>query len=261
MKRCTAFVGFLIIFAISFSSWAQSSDEVNSANNPLTPKAGLNFHDYITSSLYDSDEDMNTFLLRGTMPAMLGGIPQIFRVTLPYMTVPGSDGDKVSGIGDLNIFDIFLLKGQGFEYGIGPLLVMDTASKDETGAGKWQIGAAGILITQHAWGILGALITYQHDFAGDEDRATQNLATLQPLIIYNLPGGVYLRSTGVWNLDWETGRYYIPLGVGAGKVWALEGGTTINGFIEPQWTVAHEGAGEPEYQTFVGLNFQFPLGR
>jgi len=261
MKRCVTLFSFLILFWMALSAHAQSNEDINAANNPLTPKVGLNFQDYITSSLYDSDEDMNTFLLRGTMPALIGGMPQIFRLTIPYMTVPGVDGDKVSGTGDISLFDIFLLKGQGFEYGIGPLLVMDTASKDETGTGKWQLGAAGVLIYPQAWGMLGALITYQHDIAGDDDRATQNLATIQPLILYNFSYGVYLRSTAIINLDWETGRYYVPLGLGAGKVWNLQGGTTINGFIEPQWTVAHEGAGEPEYQTFVGLNFQFPLGR
>jgi len=30
---------------------------------------------------------------------------------------------------------------------------------------------------------------------------------------------------------------------------------------EPQWTVAHDGDGQPKFQVFAGLNLQFPIGR
>jgi hypothetical protein len=36
--------------------------------------------------------------------------------------------------------------------------------------------------------------------------------------------------------------YYIPLGLGVGKVWAAPK-RTVNVFVEPQWTVAHKGDG------------------
>jgi len=53
----------------------------------------------------------------------------------------------------------------------------------------------------------------------------------------------------------------IPIGAGIGTVWLAKGGTTINLFVEPQWTVAHEGAGPPRFQVFAGLTLQFPIGR
>ncbi|MNL27821.1 hypothetical protein D3C87_1494380 [compost metagenome] len=109
------------------------------------------------------------------------------------------------------------------------------------------------------WGMLGALITYQHDFAGDEDRPTQNIGTFQPFFNYHLPHSFYFRSVGTWYFNLENGTYYIPIGAGIGKVWKLESGTTINAYVEPEWTVAHEGDFLPNYQTLVGLNLQFPL--
>jgi hypothetical protein len=36
---------------------------------------------------------------------------------------------------------------------------------------------------------------------------------------------------------------------------------TVNVFAEPQWTVAHDGAGQPKFQVFAGVNLQFPIGR
>jgi hypothetical protein len=48
----------------------------------------------------------------------------------------------------------------------------------------------------------------------------------------------------------------IPIGIGAGKVW--KAGTTImNLFVEPQWTVAHDGDGYPKVTVFAGLNMTF----
>lgn len=251
----------LTIASLPMSALADASaDDMNKSNNPLTPMVGLSLHDYITSSIFGTDETSNTFNLRGALPHLLGGLPQIARVTVPYQTVPGPDGDQVTGLGDINLFDIFLLKGTGStEFGIGPYFVFPTASEDETGAGKWQVGASAMVMSPHPWGLFGGLMTYQHDIAGDEDRPTQNIATLQPFVIYNLPASVYLRSTGVWFFNWETGDYYIPVGLGIGKVWKLASGTTVNLFAEPQWTVAHEGVGVPNFQTFIGLNFQFPI--
>jgi hypothetical protein len=67
------------------------------------------------------------------------------------------------------------------------------------------------------------------------------------------------RESGIfWNFDLQRGDLYIPLGFGAGKVWNLEGGTTLNLFAEPQWTLAHTGVA-PELQVFSGFNIQFPL--
>ncbi|WP_374034239.1 hypothetical protein ACES2I_17050 [Bdellovibrio bacteriovorus] len=256
-----AFMTTLALSAAACTSLAEtSSDDMNKSNNPLTPVVGLNLHDYITSSIFGTDETSNSFNLRGALPHATGGLPQLARMTIPYQTVPGPDGDQVSGLGDINIFDIFLVAGtETMQFGIGPYFIFPTASEDETGAGKWQAGASAVVMNPHPWGLLGGLLTYQHDFAGDEDRPTQNIATLQPFVIYNIPSGVYLRSTGIMFFNWETGDYYIPIGFGIGKVWKLETGITMNLFAEPQWTVAHEGVGVPNFQTFVGLNLQFPI--
>jgi hypothetical protein len=44
-----------------------------------------------------------------------------------------------------------------------------------------------------------------------------------------------------------------------GKVWKTVDGATLNFFVEPQGTVAHEGVA-PRLQVVMGLNMQFPIG-
>ncbi len=233
-----------------------SADDVNKSNNPLNPSPAVNIQDYSTPDIYGSDAHTNDVLLRGTLPIRPGVIPfpQIVRVTAPISTRPDPDGGYTTGIGDVNIFDILLLgKSAGFEFGAGPLITVPTAVEDELGSSKWQAGVAALAIRPSPEGILGGLLQWQSSFAGQSNRPDVQSLTAQPLAIYNLPQAWYLRTTGIWTFNLENGDYYIPLGIGAGKVWKV-GRNTLNAFLEPQWTVAHEGDGLPEWTLFFGLN-------
>jgi len=237
-----------------------TTEDVNKSNNPLTPALGVSLQDQYVASYYGlNDSDSNSFLLRTVLPHRLLGWPQILRATIPIVTSPDEPLGSTTGLGDINVFDLLLFKAGAIALAVGPQLTFRSASDDRLGTGKWQAGAAAAAIAPQSWGIVGALVTYQHEFAGDDDRPTQNGLVAQPVVIYNLPEGLYVRSSASWSFDLEDGTYFIPLGLGAGKVWKLSGGTTVNVFAEPQYTVAHDGIA-PHWQIFGGLNLQFPLG-
>ena len=71
---------------------------------------------------------------------------------------------------------------QGVVLGVGPLLAAPTAASRNTGAGKWQAGAAGVAVTPQPWGLLAALVTYQHSFAGNDSRPTAQIIAAQPIV-------------------------------------------------------------------------------
>jgi hypothetical protein len=260
-RSLAMFAGVILLWEPLGAHAQTSAEEANAANNPLTPRIALDFFDYWAPRLYDSDEYTNSFLLRGVFPHKLGGVPQIFRATMPVQTVPVSPTGTTTGFGDLALFDLFLFKVEEVEIGVGPQLTIPTASKDATGTGKWQAGLSATVVSKPKWGLLGGLLTWQQSFAGASDRPPQNNLTVQPIVFYNLSEGWYLRSTAIWTFDLARGNYVIPIGTGIGKVLPVGGGTTINLFVEPQWTVAHDGAGQPKFQLFVGLNAQFPEGK
>lgn len=221
----------------------------------------VNLQDQGAPLLYGSDDGSNSFLFRGLIPHKLGGLGQLFRFTLPLTTVPASSGNMTTGLGDLNVFDLlpFVVRKLKLEVAVGPQFTFPTATETATGTGKWQAGLASIFIAPRKWGIAGALVTWQHSVAGDDRRPVQNNFAFQPLIIYNLPKAWYLRSTATWNFDLARGNFAIPVGFGAGKVWILSSGTTLNLFAEPQVTIAHSGVGQLQFQIFAGLNLQFPI--
>src|SRR5262245_16426000 len=252
-----------LLAAMSGSALAQvSHDDMNKSNNPLNPTIGANIQDAYTPKLYGSDRYTNDLLLRGTMPIAPSEhmkAPQIIRVTVPVSTRPDPNGGYVTGLGDLNSVDIFVLgkTAGGGEYGAGPVLVLPTATDDALGTGKWQGGLAMLAMHPTPRGILGGLFQIQGSFAGDKDRSNVASATLQPFFIRNLREGWYLRSTGIWTFNLKNDDYFIPVGLGAGKVWKSAGGSIFNVFVEPQWTVAHEGNGLPKFAVFMGLNMTF----
>lgn len=250
------------LLLMSGSASAQEHEDVNAANNPLTPKITINFQDYYIPSFIGApgDPEANQFLLRGLIPSDMWGLPQLLRFTLPVATSPDTPSGYVTGLGDLTLMDIFILPKHGeVTFGAGPLIVLPTATDTSLGAGKWQIGAAGVVVAPQSWGLFAGLLTYQTSFAGSSDRDDVNLLTFQPIVNVNLAEGWYLRSSATWNFDLEDGDSYIPVGLGIGKVIPLDSGITMNAFVEPQYTVWHDGEGAPRWQIFAGVNFQFPI--
>src|SRR5262249_23533869 len=139
----------------------------------------------------------NTMNLRGIM--VKGR--HIVRATLPVVTVPSGNETYASGLGDFNAFDAIRLTAADAttQYGIGPLLVIPTATDDLLGAGKWQLGFAGVGLKLLPGGsVVGALVTFQTDVAGDSDRTGTALTTLQPITSIGLGKGYYIRSSAVW---------------------------------------------------------------
>lgn len=260
---CKCVVGSAALYAASVllsPAFAQASaDEANKSNNPLNPAASFNIQNYYTPSVFGASAHTNDLLLRPTMPIgpnSLIGVPEIFRVTVPVSTRPDPSGGYNTGLGDLNLFDIFLLSQGDVQIGVGPLVTLPTATDPSLGTGKWQAGLAAVAVSATKARLLGALVQWQHSFAGQSSRPTTQSLTAQPFGIFNLPGGWYIRSTGIWTFDLQHGSYYIPVGLGAGKAW--KGGSTIyNAFIEPQYSVAHSGTGVPKFTIFAGLNMTF----
>jgi hypothetical protein len=66
------------------------------------------------------DSDSNTGLWRGVLPHKLFGWPQILRASIPIVTSPDEPLGSTTGLGDINLFDLFLFKAGGVELGFRP---------------------------------------------------------------------------------------------------------------------------------------------
>lgn len=237
-----------------------SNDATNESNNPVTPKSQVILQNYLMPSPVGyngriADEQ----LLRLYLPVQLFGVQNIFRIYQPIETVPLLPNGRDAGLGDTTVYDLALRKVKRFTLGAGPLLVLPVASHKNLGDGKWQAGAAGVVVTVREWGLAGTVITYQHSFSGYGSRPPAKSITVQPLVHYNFNKGYYLRSSGIWQLNYGNNHgKEIPIGLGIGKVWTLPNGTVMNFYVEPQHSVYRTGIGAPVWQILSAVTFQFP---
>jgi hypothetical protein len=232
---------------------APSNEE---ANNPLAKFQAFNIHNYYIPELTEADgQNANTFWLRYAQP--IG--KWLFRASLPVSRVPTGVGTTTSGLADVNAFAAYLFDtgDPKVSFGLGPQITAPTASEDEIGSGKWQGGFATTYFNAKSpmlqW---GGLVTWQTDFAGDDDRPGTNVLAVQPFYFIQLGDGLYLRGSAVAVFNLETDAYNVPVGLGIGKV-VPAGGAVFNIFVEPQFTILDRGAAQPELQIFVGFNTQF----
>ena len=239
----------------------QGGNDADASNNPLTPKPTFFIENYGIPSLYGQPtRTSNQLFLRGAVPFKLFGEQQLTRVTLPVLSDPTTPSGSATGVGDVQFINVTLKPIPGFgAVGVGPLFSFPTASSKVLGSGKWEAGAAAIAIAPQSWGLIGALVTYQHSFASAETgRPTANLLTAEPIITYNLANGYYLRSSAIATFDFTSNTDVVPIGLGFGKVWKVQS-TTLNLYFEPQYTVWHQGRGAdaPRLQLLGGLTLQF----
>jgi len=233
-----------------------SAADLQKSNNPLADVTALNVENYYAPTLYSvPNVNANTLDLR----AVFVTGRQIIRLTVPVQTTPVAQGQYKSGLGDTAIFDAIRITPNGAknEWAAGPLFVAPSATNSALGSGKWQAGAALVGIFPLGGGsIMGMLATWQHSFAGNQDRNKTQVSTLQPFGTFGIGGGYYIRSSAVMVFDFENNRYLIPFGAGFGKTFKA-GNHLVNAFIEPQLTVYHKGVGQPTWQLYMGIRHQW----
>ena len=257
-RSWAAIVGLVAAALLSANSAAAaqeaSAEELAKANNPLADMKAFNLQNYYIPKLYGvPDEVANVFWLRAAAPTG----PILWRASLPFSTVP-TGADPEAGLGDFDLFAAYLaVQKPTLTFGVGPSVVAPTASNDVLGSGKWQGGVAAVGFAAPSPQFqIGALVIWRASFAGDDARANTNVLAVQPIAFWQLGGGTYLRTAPIWAFDLENDTYNIQFGFGIGKVMKA-GKIVFNIFVEPQFTVLHNGAGQPAFQLFTALNMQF----
>lgn len=266
MKHFIAWLSAASLFLLAGRLQAQGTPEgtpnehggmdvktLKDANNPMASTTAINVQDFIVSSIYGApNTTLNQFLLRVGQP--FGKI--LVRATMPFILSSYRASPPLTGLGDYNMFVLYTLNKGSNEYGFGPNITAPTGTHG-LGQGKWQAGVSLLAFLAESHIIqAGSLLQWQASFAGDESRSDVNLLIPQPFFIWQVGGGTYLRSTGIWSFDLTNGNYNVPIGLGVGKV-IKAGDIVFNIFAEPQFSVLAEGAGQPKFQIFAGFNTQF----
>jgi hypothetical protein len=239
----TRILGALLILAGTWASGradAQTTGSASSteANNPTAPLVQFQVQDWYSPKLSGVPGDENLVLLRPVLPFEPMGplAASIVRPALPVITTPNGR----TALGDLSALDIFFVVDQPtLRFGIGPSVVLPTATYRPAGQGLWQLGPAAALVYSGQKGlVLGLLALNPISFAGPNSRASASALSVQPIAVKSLADGWFLRFDPIIGFNWKDhGDATVPLNLGVGRVFRI-GQQMIDAYIQPEWTVA-----------------------
>lgn len=153
-------------------------------------------------------------------PSVSEGAPTHY----PGGTLPVSvDFDQQTELGDIVLWNAFATNEMAKPpniFGFGVTTMLDTATDDVFGTGKWSAGPMGLAFhvgPPGGW-ILGTVVQHWWDFAGDDDREDVNMTNIQYVAFYRLTAETNI-GFGSPNItaDWEAdsdNRWTIPVGLG-----------------------------------------------
>ena len=132
---------------------------------------------------------------------------------------PGA-GDQ-TGLGDV-VQSLFFSPAaptpRGLIWGVGPVLLLPTATDELLGSEKWGIGPTGVALRQSGPWTYGLLVNHIWDFAGEDSRADVSSTLLQPFLSYNTPTAwtYSLQTESVYN--WEAEEWSVPVNATVSKL-------------------------------------------
>ena len=147
-------------------------------------------------------------------------------VNAPLEGTEGSPAPaQTTGVGDITGTFFFSPRRVGHVvWGIGPTVLMPTATRTAFGRGKWAIGPAVGVFTQLKSGAIGVVAHNKWSIAGDSTRTTVNQLALELSASWNLADGWYLTAHPELDANWSTHvghRWTVPMGGGIGRVFEV----------------------------------------
>jgi hypothetical protein len=160
----------------------------------------------------------------------------ITRVIQPIVWQPYSTENSGGqlGFGDMNpTFFLSPAKPGKLIWGVGPAIVLPTATSTLLGQGKLSFGPSMVALLQPGHWTFGVLVNNVFSVAGSSHRPSVNQMALQYFITYNLKKGWNINSGPIIAANWHNkasgdaangddtasgGRWTIPYGGGVGRV-------------------------------------------
>lgn len=129
------------------------------------------------------------------------------------------------GFGDMNP-SVFISPARPGKviWGLGPTLVIPTATSPYLGQGKLSLGPSFAALVQPGHWTMGALVNNVWSVAGSGGRPAVNQMLLQYFVSYNLKKGWYFTSSPILTANWNatSGNVWtVPFGGGVGRIMKL----------------------------------------
>ena len=139
----------------------------------------------------------------------------ISRTILPVTAQDGIVGSgNQTGLGDTVQSFFFSPKAPtagGWIWGVGPVLLLPTATDQALGAGKWGAGPTAVVLKQESGWTFGVLLNHIWSFAGQSSRPDVDATFVQPFLGYTTAKQTTVTISSESTYDWERNQWTAPL--------------------------------------------------
>lgn len=188
----------------------------------------------------------------------------ISRTILPVIDqddiFPASGGQ--TGIGDTTQSLFFSPKEPtrgGVTWGVGPVLLVPTATDDLLGGEKWGAGPTAVVLKQRGPWTVGALVNQIWSFAGSDNRQDINQTFVQPFFTYTTPTAWSFTLTSESTYNRENSQWTVPVGVFAAKVFKI-GEQSVQLQAGPRYYAESPASGAEGWGFRLNFVMLFPKG-
>ncbi|MCK5464376.1 MAG: hypothetical protein KAI95_15215 [Bacteroidales bacterium] len=199
--------------------------------------------------------------LRIVAPISLKKLTILPRLTIRHYEAPSGK----SGFGNTELFALIMPKATDWgtgRAGIGPLVTAPgnpDVSKDE-----WGYGLAGAIVQNTGNWFYGILLT-QSFRAVDPNALAPGTSDTNPLGIAPFVNyrfgktGLYLQTADIVALyDWDSSKFYLPIGARFGKVWVWEK-ASLNVYAEYRTSLIYKNWGGSAVKNSYRLNVSYTI--
>jgi hypothetical protein len=228
---------------------AKSADELaKKLSNPVAALISVPIQ-YNYDQTFGNDGSKHLMNVQPVIPVSISeDWNMISRTVFPIISqqdvIPGTDQ---FGLGDVVQSLFFSPKeptASGLIWGVGPAILLPTATNDVLGADTWAAGPTAVVLKQDGKWTVGALANHLFDVSGD---AEINATFVQPFVSMSLGKGRTLGLNSESTYDWEAEQWNVPINFTYSKVSKIgkqlvsyTGG--VRGYVEtpdggPDWGV------------------------
>ena len=234
------------------------------AQNPIATMISVPFQNNTNFEFGPREKTQHIMNIQPVLPFKLNDDWNLVtRTIVPVISQPGftPGQDRKNGLGDTVFTAFFVPNDTGlWTWGVGPAVLLPTATDDRLGAQEWGAGPSAVFLTMQGPWVAGSLFSNVWSFSHDDSDDKVNLFTWQPFLNYNMDDGWYLTSSPIVTANWEADSdhtWTVPLGGGLGRVFRV-GEQNLNAQMSAYYNVEKPDDFGPQWQLRMQLVFLFP---
>ena len=212
--------------------------------DPTAPLKTLTFQDNFSPSLWGIDDRLNDIEFRARISHDAFGMPNILRITVPYVT---SDPSGNRGLGAVEVLNIFLYPSKWGTIAAGG--VVSAGPNEGPGINTFALGPVlGVVAKKKKW----TYGLFNQNFFSFGDIA---ISQFQPVLAYTFNDKFSVAYGDVQStVDWKKGRFVdVPLSAEVNFISSIPH-QPVRYFINPQYNIVNE-TGTRKWSITAGISF------